>query len=169
MDRSALAKVPTPQIETEVKALRKGDMEQRLLAFDDWQKLGIRLAELRDRHFHGKLGSGTWAAYCRKLGFSRTDADFYIAAADADDPAEFLKRVFTLQEQREARKPDSEERRRTIFIKRPGVIWGYIHDLDPPAKRELYAMIWRFDGKALRKVGDELGGDYEDDEARPTM
>lgn len=163
------SKTPT-QLAAMFKELRAQDVQHRLAHFGVLADAGAVLSELYERHLAGALGKGSWAKYCEKLGITRADADFLIAAFHAkDDPAEFIEGTYRLYEER-AR--DREERAakggKTIFIKAPGVIFGYLTALEEPARREFWSLCWRNYGPEMRKIGDELGWDDETgDIARP--
>lgn len=152
------------------KELRSQDAQHRLAHFGVLSDAGAVLSELHERHLAGTLGKGSWASYCRKLGITRADADFLIAAFRAKaDPADFLEQTYRLHEERTR---DREERAakggKTIFIKAPGVIFGYLTALTETARREFWSLCWRNYGPEMRKVGDELGWDDEvGDIARP--
>jgi hypothetical protein len=169
IDRHSLPKEPTEQLATLLSDLMKQDKTTRLANFGLWRDAGFILAELKERHLTGKLGSGSWASYCKKLRVTKADADLYIAASQADDPAAFLDRLYLLEEQREARRKSGKDKEeKAIIVKQPGVIFGYITGLPEAGRREVFALCWRMFGRELRKVGDELGWDDDrGDVARP--
>jgi hypothetical protein len=168
--KSLTSKSPT-ELTILFKELHQQDVQHRLAHFGVMADAGAVLSELHERHLAGALGKGGWSAYCRKLGITRADAGFLIAAFRAkDDPAEFMAQVYQLHEEREKDRTERATKGgKTIFIKAPGVIFGYLTALGETARRELWALCWRNYGREMRKVGDELGWDDETgDVARPT-
>ena len=149
--------------------LHQQDRQQRLAHYGVMADAGAVLSELQERHLHGKLGAGSWASYCKKLGITRVDADFLIAAFRAkDDPAAFLEDVYSLHEEQEEDRTERRRKSTTIVVKRPGAVFGYVTELDATARRELWSLCWRNYGPEIRAVGDDLGWDDDvGDIARP--
>lgn len=126
---------------------------------DVWIDAGQILAELRERHIRGDFGKASWASYCRRIGLSRKMADIYIGAYEAPDRKAYLEQMLDPERGERAREPKAPI---TIIVKRPGVVFGYITELNEPAKLELFALLWRNYPKLLRKVGDQVGAEGDE-------
>jgi hypothetical protein len=160
--------VPTAELLKQLETLKDTEFTSRKAILDAWMGLGSRLDELRERHVHGLLGKGTWSQWCSRHGFVKRWVDRWIEVSRAPHPATRLDEILlydammTPDEKREKRGPHA------IIVKRPGVIFGYVTDLDQPTRREFWALCNRMYRKEMRQVMDEVGGaDYDDDEDRP--
>jgi hypothetical protein len=167
IDPKTLSKTPTPDLVAQLRELTANEAADRLIMFGRWRDAGAVLIELRERHLKGDLGTKSWAQYCHKLGVLKVDAELYIAASQADNPAEFIDEVFRIRDRR-AEQDAARRGPRTIIIRRPGVVFGYLTELTEGARREFWALCWRNYAREMRRAGDMIGITGDEEERRPS-
>jgi hypothetical protein len=155
----------TGELNVRLHELKKQETVDSRAMVDCWVELGKILDEVRNRHLTGKLGKSSWATYCRKeYDLTKTLVDRYIATSRAKDPYAYLEKLLQEDSEKKSRSRGDKTREHTgpIIIKRPGVIFGYLVDLDDAGKAEFFALCWRNYPKLMRRVGDSVGvGDVD--------
>lgn len=135
--------------------LRKTDVRLQQETAAVWAEQGQLLDHLRTRHMNGQLEtSATWPQYCyRHFGMTGREANDRITVFRAEDPLAAFREIITKKEKnKNGRNPD----RRTIIIRRPGVVYAEFEELDEAGKRLFLRKLWRDYPKLVRSVGDEV-------------